>query len=1440
MPFDVDNLEPASPSPTTLGSTPPAGQPTAPEKPPPQNGFDVEQMPSAELAFGHSAPAGIQTRVLRASNEAEINAALEHAYGAGNFGKDEKGTWWVMQDVPKERPKPHSIEEVRKQWNTPPEMERRRVPVFGGFMQTTAAQMLAGGTPMAGAFAGATIGGMTLGPPGAVGGAFLGGAAGKLIDEGYKWWQDFYRKKPAEAVSVAVAEGAAYGAFEGLGPLAKYSASKTVGPLTRWWTGVTEEGQKIGRELYRGGAKPPIGVMAPEAKAMQYDVMIRDLLRGDPKAAGNVRYLGERMAQLMEDAGVPKAEVQQVMQEIMDRTFAVSSREADEATNVAVQRHLGELRASAESNMSAASRELVSQQQAIRDWTNAPPGNLAGDVQESIVRARRDFGRRMNRAAEDIHNMESGNIVAVWPVYDQAANTVMELEAVGAPIPPIIRRLADRAEDEGARELTIAEAHLMRTELRQAAHDLMDINPLAPGPAWRRMHQLANTIDNVFTDLAESGEAGSQASTALRQFDRDYRAGMQVFNDAQVGKLASMVQRQLPPDPEIVADMLFRPGYSEVARRVWPMLNPDLQARVATTYLRNIVQKVSDPVTGMMNGKQLAKTIRDELPLLEVAFPPQALIQLDSLAQRLAAIDGQMNINVANLRALPPSQFAQLLTDAVGQQTAIDNFAKAHPLKALSSGSSYAVDRAADVIINPANESAMENAFKFLGEREKKAVRDYALKKLLTKAITETPWKEGTVLGSQIEKELKRYTKSQQQLLFPDGLGDDLRKLARDARFLFPYEFSGSASDFGGSLAAANIKGHMPWSLFPYLKANLIAALIESGPMTRMFLGIKGMSDNYARTAVPRLLRYMIATKMLNQVSRGKGPQTQAPENEIAQAPQVESRQFGGPTNAMQPYVVGEQGPEVFVPQQSGTIVPNQVTQFNAQGNAMQAQPSAITGLPSAAPPMAATGSNAPVPTVGSMVTGNTAPQAPVIGGTPGGMYWDPVTGSWQQGMAEGGPVEEGASYVVGEQGPETFVPDDPYAATGMAQFRAATGQAPVTEMPPSEPQNFMDFAGQQTATNLANLFTAPGRAKRGELSQEEAETWGPQMAMTMAGRTPFAAEGSAGVFGGKLAKTADLALLERAKELQKNGYTRSQIWEETGWFQGHDKKWRFEISDEKAKVPEEGLPREIVKKIDYGKNPPEYNYSQNIVPKWGEKYKTSQVLEHPDLEQAYPGLGEIQLRAVPPMEVMSGIKGGFNPDPPTMFLGRSEPEEALSIMLHEMQHQIQYKEGFTTGASSRVFTPKKLDELNVLYKKAEKKLREELKQADINIAEVKLIVEEMEKPKSYLMDSIKTLGGRGSFTKPYEFLQKNPDILDRLKNLKYADDVKEQVRKSAFDDYQRVAGELEARVVQERHKMTDKQRLNEPPWQTEYRLLQKLPEDKRQIITEIPKERPD
>lgn len=49
----------------------------------------------------------------------------------------------------------------------------------------------------------------------------------------------------------------------------------------------------------------------------------------------------------------------------------------------------------------------------------------------------------------------------------------------------------------------------------------------------------------------------------------------------------------------------------------------------------------------------------------------------------------------------------------------------------------------------------------------------------------------------------------------------------------------------------------------------------------------------------------------------------------------------------------------------------------------------------------------------------------------------------------------------------------------------------------------------------------------------------------------------------GQKAKTADKLKLSHAQEMQREGKSREEIFDETGWWQGKDKQWRFEIKDD-------------------------------------------------------------------------------------------------------------------------------------------------------------------------------------------------------------------------------------------------------------------------------------
>jgi hypothetical protein len=87
------------------------------------------------------------------------------------------------------------------------------------------------------------------------------------------------------------------------------------------------------------------------------------------------------------------------------------------------------------------------------------------------------------------------------------------------------------------------------------------------------------------------------------------------------------------------------------------------------------------------------------------------------------------------------------------------------------------------------------------------------------------------------------------------------------------------------------------------------------------------------------------------------------------------------------------------------------------------------------------------------------------------------------------------------------------------------------------------------------------GPENREAMTETAGSIVGP-MAGAGVARNALAANGGTelGIFGGRMAKTADLNALARAERMAAENAPRESVWNETGWFQGPDQKWRFEI----------------------------------------------------------------------------------------------------------------------------------------------------------------------------------------------------------------------------------------------------------------------------------------
>jgi hypothetical protein len=214
-------------------------------------------------------------------------------------------------------------------------------------------------------------------------------------------------------------------------------------------------------------------------------------------------------------------------------------------------------------------------------------------------------------------------------------------------------------------------------------------------------------------------------------------------------------------------------------------------------------------------------------------------------------------------------------------------------------------------------------------------------------------------------------------------------------------------------------------------------------------------------------------------------------------------------------------------------------------------------------------------------------------------------------------------------------------------------------------PKNLIDAAKEAPPIGLRreDFTDIPGAAQPTD-RLVDAST---QTAMALAGLgAPGAEAGAAGIFGGKLARTANLDKLNLASKMTREGATPSTIWGETGWFRSPtDGKWRFEIPDNKAKMLGHGL--DYSREGDFGAGPAEAMY------------------QHPELYEAYPELKNVKLYNSVYLNPKkpNGI-GSFNErlNPQELEVSAKDLNTATDVGIHEMQHGVQGIENFARGGN--------------------------------------------------------------------------------------------------------------------------------------------------------------
>ncbi|MQN82727.1 DNA cytosine methyltransferase [Segatella copri] len=276
---------------------------------------------------------------------------------------------------------------------------------------------------------------------------------------------------------------------------------------------------------------------------------------------------------------------------------------------------------------------------------------------------------------------------------------------------------------------------------------------------------------------------------------------------------------------------------------------------------------------------------------------------------------------------------------------------------------------------------------------------------------------------------------------------------------------------------------------------------------------------------------------------------------------------------------------------------------------------------------------------------------------------------------------------------------------------------------------------------------------------------------------------------------------LDVAKQMEVSKKNAKIIKMATGWEKGVDGKWRYEMPDAKIKDT-----------IDVG--------GGNIVKRFEEDMlwtdgKLEDAVDAPKLFEAYPQLKNIKIHTDAVMNDMPS-NGEYNPQTKTITIHADELKYLNSILNHEIQHVIQHEEGFAHGG-----TPEQV-ERDFNAAKAEWKARsyafeleEKAKEmgGEYNQSEVeKALIQEykdMDMPE-FIPDKETRIKGFNYFARGYA----DRSMDDAIKRFRL-----DRFQRTDFDSYQeyrKLAGEVESRNVEKRLGMTDEERRNSLASETE------------------------
>lgn len=299
--------------------------------------------------------------------------------------------------------------------------------------------------------------------------------------------------------------------------------------------------------------------------------------------------------------------------------------------------------------------------------------------------------------------------------------------------------------------------------------------------------------------------------------------------------------------------------------------------------------------------------------------------------------------------------------------------------------------------------------------------------------------------------------------------------------------------------------------------------------------------------------------------------------------------------------------------------------------------------------------------------------------------------------------------------------------------------------------------------------------------------------------------------------KTYRMDNLKVAEKMERGKKDAKAIKLATGWERGADGKWRYEMPDAKIKDMKDIGGGNIVKRFD-----------DDML--WNDG-KLTDVIDAPGLFEAYPQLKDVRIDTDAIMNDMPS-NGVYNAKTNTITIHADDLKYMNRILNHEIQHAIQYIEGFGKGGSP--------EQMEKEFKAAQDEwkarayaheLEEKAKEmgGEYNQSEVeKALVEEYKDldMSDELPDKETRIKGFNYFARGYA----DRSMDDTIKRFRLNESTRSDF--DSYKEYLKLAGEVESRNVEKRLGMNDEERRNSLAEETE-----DVPRDSQVVLNTHAKE---